>query len=70
MPKKKERNIPKPGAVFERNFGRKRHTLTIVNFGQGIGYKVGKTIYRSPSGAAKAITKCEVNGWNFWRIDT
>lgn len=70
MAKRKNRKMPKTGEVFEKTFDGKRYVLTVVNDGQRIGYKVGQTIYPSPSAAAKAITETEVNGWKFWRIDT
>ncbi len=70
MPKRKPRTPPKPGMVFEKTYHKKRFTLSVVNNGQEIGYKLDKTIYRSPSAAAKSLTKCEVNGWKFWDIRT
>jgi replication-associated recombination protein RarA len=56
--------------VFEKGFRGKRYTLSVVDDGQRIGYKVGNMIYRSPSAAAKSITGSAVNGWLFWNIDT
>jgi hypothetical protein len=69
MPKSLKRKPPTPGLVFQRTYRKKNYTLTVVHDGQAIGYQVGKTVYASPSAAAKAITKFEVNGWLFWHID-
>ena len=69
MPKRKVRSPPKIGAVFEKAYHEKIYTLTVVSEGQRIGFKVGKTIYPSPTAAAKAIVKSEVNGWRFWDMD-
>ena len=43
--------------------------MTIVSTPSGIGYEVNGRVFQTPSGAAKSITRTEVNGWGFWRID-
>lgn len=70
MPKRKVRTLPKPGMVFEKTYHNTIYTLSVINDGQKIGYKLGKTIYPSPSAAAKTLTKYEINGWKFWNIET
>jgi hypothetical protein len=69
MAKRKLRENPPIGAKFERNYDGKTHRLEVVNKEGMIRYKVGKDLFGSPSGAAKAIVKQEVNGWVFWGID-
>lgn len=70
MPKRKSRNTPPIGAIFERNYEGKTLRLEVVSKEGTIRYKVGKELFGSPSGAAKAIVKQEVNGWVFWGIDS
>jgi hypothetical protein len=43
--------------------------MTVVETSGGVGYRVSGKVYKSPSGAAKAITKCAANGWRWWHID-
>ena len=69
MRKLLKRKLPTPGSVFQRTYRKKSYTLTVVSDGQSIGYQVGNTVYASPSAAAKAIVKCEINGCVFWHID-
>ena len=33
------------------------------------GLKIGRKVYRSPSGAASAITGGPINGWAAWRME-
>lgn len=68
MPKKIQRQMPKVGSTFEKEFRGKNFTLTVVNEEGRTLFRVGKTKYKSPSAAAKAITLNEVNGWQFWGI--
>ena len=70
MPKHKERKVPRVGTKFTRHFKGKTFTMTVVKTPSGIGYKVSKNTYRSLSAAAKSITKTEVNGWVFWKVDS
>ncbi len=69
MAKKKARRNPPIGATFERTYVGRTHRLEIVSEDGTIRYKVGKDLFDSPSGAAKAIVKQEINGWVFWGID-
>jgi hypothetical protein len=69
MPKRKERPNPKVGSEFIKEFKGKTHKLTVVKEGAVIAYKLGTSVFPSPSAAAKSITKNEVNGWKFWGID-
>jgi hypothetical protein len=65
---KKTRTPPSVGMVFEKTFKWKTYKMQVVEHNGSIGYRVLGKVYRSPTGAAKAITKTEVNGWNFWDI--
>ncbi len=47
----------------------KTYTLKVVKTDRGIGYDLRGTVFSSPSTAAKSLTKTEINGWKFWRID-
>jgi hypothetical protein len=70
MPKRKARKNLSIGATFKRNYQGKTHCLEVVSNEGKIRYRVGKELFDSPSGAAKAIAKHEVNGWVFWEIDS
>jgi hypothetical protein len=70
MPKTTLHEPPLPGSTFSRMYKRERYIMVVEKTEEGVGYKVGKTIYRSPTAAAKSITKTEVNGWSFWGIET
>jgi hypothetical protein len=69
MAKRKPRQLPKVGTVYEKRFKKTLYRLTVVKTGHVIGFKVGTNVYQSPSGAAKAITGSEVNGWAFWGME-
>ena len=69
MPKRKERTPPKVGTAFERTFKAKIYKMQVVEKDGRIGYRVLGKVYPSPTAAAKAITKTEVNGWSFWGMD-
>lgn len=69
MAKHKERKAPRPGAQFSKIHKGKTYFMEIVSQGGGTGYKVGQNVYNSPSGAAKSITKTDINGWEFWGLD-
>lgn len=69
MPIKKSHRLPNVGDTFTRNFKGVKYTMTIVKAGKSTGYKVKDSVYNSPSAAAKSITKNDVNGWVFWRIE-
>jgi hypothetical protein len=69
MPKKKIRPNLKAGLEFKKVFKGKPYTLRVVKDDGRIVYKLGKSVFPSPSAAAKSITKNEVNGWKFWAID-
>ena len=69
MPVRKTHSLPKVGDTFNRTFKHVQYTMTVVEEGNRIGYKVGNNVYRSPSAAAKSVTQTAVNGWTFWRIE-
>jgi hypothetical protein len=61
--------IPAVGMEFTREYKGERYKMTVVKGGMGAAFKVGTDIYRTPSQAARSVTKTEVNGWVFWRIE-
>ncbi len=68
MAKKIKRNTPSVGSSYERSWKNKIYKMRVVKTENGIGYEVDGKIYAYPSGAAKSITKQEVNGWRFWHL--
>jgi hypothetical protein len=70
MPVRKERKPPKIGTKYERAYKGTTYTMTVVDARPGVAYSVGGKVYASPTGAAKAVTKTEVNGWDFWGIES
>lgn len=69
MPTRKSRKEPAVGTICSRNYKGKTYTMKVIKTEMGIGYKVGRDVFKTPSAAAKAITKTEVNGWVFWGLD-
>jgi hypothetical protein len=69
MPKTKEHKVPKPGATFEHKWGDRLYRLRVIAKDGKVAFEVEKRVFATPSGAAKSITKQEVNGWRFWHID-
>lgn len=70
MPIKKVRTSPRAGATFKKLYKGRSYTLeVVVSRDNELRYKVGRELYGSPSGAAKAITEREINGWKFWGMD-
>jgi hypothetical protein len=69
MRKLKKRQIPQVGKTFSRYYKGVQYEMVVVKIGDNIGYKVDNIIYSSLSGAAKSITKSEINGWKFWRVN-
>jgi len=69
MPTPKKRSNPKTGSEFIKKYKGKTYKLKVVKTEAGVGFLVAGTIYSSPSTAAKSITRAEVNGWRFWKID-
>lgn len=61
--------IPEVGMEFTRKYKGERYKMTVVKGERGAAFKVGKTIYKTPSQAAKSVTKNAVNGWVFWHIE-
>ncbi len=70
MPIRKKREKPVVGTVCTHIRKGKTYKMKIVETEDGLGYKVGTDVFKSPSAAAKSITKQEVNGWVFWHLDT
>ena len=69
MPQKKAHDMPKVGTVFEKRYKKSLYRLTVVKADGGIVFKVEGNVFRTPTGAAKSITGCAVNGWVWWGIE-
>lgn len=69
MPIRKAHSLPKVGDTFNRTFKQVQYTMKVVKEEKRIGYEVGNNVYRSPSAAAKSVTRTAVNGWKFWHIE-
>ena len=69
MPRLKKRRSPSVGSKYTKRFKGKLYEMVVSRVGGGIGYSVSGKTYKSPSAAAKSITKMEVNGWRFWKIN-
>jgi hypothetical protein len=69
MPAAKKRTKPKVGLEFVREYKGKTYKLKVVKTEGGVGYELAGKVFTSPSTAAKSITKSEINGWKFWKID-
>jgi len=66
---RKPRSLPRAGRNFSRSYKGRRYVVHIVRTQDGIAYECNGTIYNSPTGAARAITRTAVNGWSFWGLD-
>ncbi len=69
MAKRKNRPTPRSGTKLRKVYKGREYVLSVVRTESGAGYEVGGKVYASPTGAAKAITKREINGWVFWSLD-
>ena len=69
MARKRKRNSPTFGSKYTKRYKGKTYQMVVSRIDGGIGYSVLGRTYKSPSAAAKSITKMEVNGWRFWKID-
>jgi len=69
MARKKKRRSPSVGIKYAKRFKGKIYKMVVSRIDGGIGYTVSGKTYKSPSTAAKSITKTEVNGWIFWKMD-
>lgn len=69
MRERKQRQAPPVGSKWPRVYRNSKYTMTVVRADGTIGYQVGREIFKTPTAAAKAITKTEVNGWVFWGLD-
>ncbi len=70
MPRRKQRDLPKVGAVFEREYKGKVYCLKVIKGPTGIAYQLSGHIFKTPTAAAKSIVQVEVNGWAFWKMDS
>ncbi len=65
MAKRKPRPQPPIGTECTRRHKGKTFTMTVVSTDGGLGYRVGRKVFSTPTAAAKSITNTEVNGWVF-----
>lgn len=70
MPKAKTHVTPKTGTIFEKKFLGRNYKMTVVKSDGVVAYSVAGQQFKSPSAAAKSITKHDENGWKFWGIDS
>jgi hypothetical protein len=63
-----ERILPKAGVTIDRTFAGKQYRLKVADSPDGLVYELNGRIYKTPTAAAKSITKFEVNGWRFWHM--
>jgi hypothetical protein len=64
-----QRSSPTVGKVYDREYGGQIHRMKVVKIGSKVQYEVNGEVFPTPSAAGKHVTKNEVNGWIFWRID-
>ena len=69
--KKIERHLPPVGTNLVAQYKKKQYQAKIVknpDFPEGKAVSFDNVLYRSLTGAAKAITKVSWNGWIFWKV--
>lgn len=71
MPVKSSHITPSIGRVFQHNYKGTLYTMVVVQTKEGVAYKVGEEIYRSPTAAAKSIVGKDqfINGRSFWHMN-
>ena len=69
MPIPKERELPKVNSEYKKTLNGKTYTLRVVKAGSGVAYELNGKIFNTPTAAAKSLTKNEINGWKFWKMD-
>jgi hypothetical protein len=69
--KKTSHEVPKTGSSFRHRYKGTLYIMTVVSSGDGVGYEVLGTVYRSPTAAAKSIVGKDTptNGRAFWSMD-
>ncbi len=69
MPRIKQRTPPRVGTVYRKRFNGKVYEMEVVRVDYGVGFKVQGKVFATPSASAQSVTKYEINGWKFWKID-
>jgi hypothetical protein len=71
MPSRTTHIHPSIGSMFQHKYGGTVYSMIVVQTKDGIGYKVGEQVYKSPTAAAKSIVGKEefVNGRSFWHMN-
>jgi len=65
---KNEYSLLKPRSKYARYWKGQLYEMCIIKEGDTIKFLVDGKKFSSPTGAAKNITKQEVNGWRFWHL--
>ena len=64
--KKADPRLPKAGSVIVREYGGKKHKVTVLGDAK---FRYRGQVYRSISGAARAVTGKEIiSGYDFFRL--
>ena len=69
MRKKIKHTVPKAGTIFEKRYRGRFYKLTVVTSFGKLAFDLDGRTFKTPTAAAKSITKHEINGWKFWCID-
>ena len=67
--KRKERTHPIVGKEYKKTYKEKNFILKVIDDQGSILFKLQGKVFKTPTAAAKSITRYEVNGWVFWGID-
>lgn len=70
MTKGRVKREPEPGTVFRHTYKGELHEMIVVTTDDGIRYKVGEQVFKSPTAAAKSLVGDQfINGRKFWHMD-
>ena len=70
MGKGRVKRAPEPGTVFRHTYKGTPYEMIVVMTDDGIRYKVGERVFKSPTAAAKSIVGDQfINGRSFWHMD-
>ena len=68
MAKRKPHKTPPVGSRFEKRYRGKTYALKVIEKDGKVLFEVSGKHFDTPTGAAKQITKHEINGWKFWKL--
>jgi hypothetical protein len=69
MAKRKIHKPPTVGKLYKGKHKGILYNMTAVATKEGIQYRMSGRLFKTPTAAAKSITRFEVNGWKFWNMD-